>query len=315
MKKYFTMLLMLLLIGTGVAHAQSCITYGLAYAVYSSETLGNVGYNGPTANPGTGTAAISGAERSKQGTCAQWQGYPVQHCVRYNILYDTGTVSVTVNGFTASTTYASASTASAIVSALMSQLAGASNIIVSNNGNVITIGAETSGSGTNYPLSVSSVSTNRNFSGTSFPISASGSSLAGGEDGPAIDHLLTSVLTDGTASMTVTQGPNCPDPYYQQALQAAATATHTPYSYNAINGVGGWGSGPSECVTCYLSYQNNVDSGALVDGEEVTTTSGGQVMCSVGGVIFTFNLQSEYLETAYIHSIQTGVRSNCYLSN
>jgi hypothetical protein len=312
-KRNFTLVLMLLLIATGVAHAQNtaCINYSLNYAVYDSETLSGVGYVGPTANPGTGTVTISGNERQKQGTCAQTQGYPVPHCIRYNILYDSGTVSIAVNGYTASVSYVSSSTAAGIASALATNLNGHSNILATVNGNVITIGAETSGAGTNYPLSVSSFSTNHNFSGTSFPISSSGSALSGGVDGPAVDHVLTSVITDGSASMTLTPGGQCQDAFYNQLVQQLPTATHTANSYNSINGVGAWGSGQTECVTCYLSYENDQDSGALEDGQEVPQTIEGQVICSIGGQIFTFTI-GKYLEAAYIHSVQTGVRSNCF---
>jgi hypothetical protein len=86
--------------------------------------------------------------------------------------------------------------------------------------------------------------------------------------------------------MTVTQSSTCPYPLYENTLNELPTATHTPSAYNVVNGVGGWSSGTSQCVTCYLSTQTNEDSGPVGYGTSIAFTSGGQVDCSVGGIIW-----------------------------
>jgi len=304
MKKYITTLMMLLLVGTGIARAQFCtVNYSLSYAVYASETMANIqaGQGEQTANPGSGTVLIGGGEQSTQ-VCTRWLAGG--DCYSYRTVYDSGTVSITVNGFSKSTTYGSGSTTSTIASALASAFNADGNSPVNAmvNGNVVTLGAKAVGAGTNYSLSATS-STNDvdDFGGPSFDATPSGSTLTGGTDTTSTAHLLTSALIDGDASMNM-QGSNCPD---------ASSATHTPLASNVVNGVGGWGSGTAECVTCYLSYQNNEDSGAVDVGVPITFTAEGQVNCSVGGLIFDFVI-NDYLEVAYTHSIQTGVRSNCY---
>jgi hypothetical protein len=125
----------------------------------------------------------------------------------------------------------------------------------------------------------------RDFGEPSFDAATSGSTLTGAANTSDAGHILTSVLIDGSASMNVqnTQYPQC-----QQIQQEVPTATHTPSATNVINSVGGIGSGSSVCVSCYLSYENDQDSGAVSVGPEYSFTYAGQVYCSVGGLIFSF---------------------------
>jgi RHS repeat-associated protein len=97
---------------------------------------------------------------------------------------DAGTVSVTVNGFTKSTSYCQASTASSLASALGGAFTSDANspVNASVSGGTITLTAKSGGAATNYTLSTSSVTTSGSFTGTSFPASASGANLAGGAD-------------------------------------------------------------------------------------------------------------------------------------
>lgn len=285
MRRYITILMVLLLGGTSIVHAQ-CVSYSLGYAVYSSESFGNiqVGAGGPV--PGHGSVVISGDEQSTQ-VCHRWLAGG--DCQQWITTYDSGTVSITVNGFTVSVNYGSTSTASSLATALASALNGTtgSPVTASINGSTDVLTARTTGAGTNYTLSATS-STNylSTYGGPSFSPSPSGSVLAGGSARSDLVHVLTSVLVDGSASMTVTQSSTCPYPLYENTLNELPTATHTPSAYNVVNGVGGWGNGTSECVTCYLSTQTNGDSGPVNYGVNVAFTSGGQVDCSVGGIIW-----------------------------
>jgi hypothetical protein len=255
--------------------------------------------------PGRGTVTISGSDRSVRGSCAVWQGFPVLHCVSYNYTYDSGTVYLTVNGYSVSQGYNSSSSATSIAAALASALNGNANLLAAANSNVITIVAQSPGSATNYPLSISSVSTHSGFTGTSFPISSStGSALAGGTDGNGTGHILTSVVIDGSASMTGVQN-GCPDSLYQQLLAQIAAATHTPNVSNTINNVAGSTNGSPVCASCYLSLQNDQDSGTVNVGQETPFDYGGSISCSVGGLILSTSL-FQYAEIAF-----TTTKNNC----
>ncbi len=116
------------------------------------------------------------------------------------------------------------------------------------------------------------------------------------------NNLFTSVLTDGSASMTI-GGGNC-GPGYQIMQNQINSATHTPSAYNVIGGTGGWGTGSSGCVNCYLSYQNN-QSIAATPGTDYQFQEGGQVYCSVGGTIFSLPI------TVHTYSI----RLSAYIFN
>jgi len=305
MKKYITVFLMLLLVGAGVAHAQSCtVNYSTSYAVYTSESVGTVVNETSTGTPGTATITIGGAERQKKGDCANYN-LKTGNCTRYDWYFDTGVVSINVNGFVASANYAQGSTTSTVAAALAAGLAN-SLVNATANLNVITLTAKTPGAGTNYSLSTSAGTTNGSyFTGTSFTATPSGSTLSGGSGTTATGHILTSVLVDGAASMNIVQG-SCPDPVYQQLLAQVPTATHTPQTTNVVNGVGGTFNGGAGCVTCYLSSQDTEDSGAVPVGVPVVFSSGGLVFCSVGGQIFNPPNISNYAEVAITASVKTG---------
>lgn len=216
-------------------------------------------------------------------------------CGRYRTQYDSGTVSMTVNGILVSTTYGTGTIGSSIASALAGALNsnGSSGVTASVNGATIVLTAITAGGGTNYPLSATS-STNypADFDGPSFYATPSGSALLGGTDAGTLGHLLTSVVVDGSASMTI--DPNsCPYPYYENMESELPYDTHTPSAYNVVNGVGGWQQGTSECVTCYLSVQTIEDSGSVTLELPTTFSSGGEVDCSVGGPIFAPPITSQ----------------------
>jgi len=75
------------------------------------------------------------------------------------------------------------------------------------------------------------------------------------------------------------------------------SATHTPSAYNVIGGTGGWGTGSSGCVNCYLSYQNN-QSIAATPGVTYSGYETGQIICSIGGAIFATLLKARQIERA-----------------
>lgn len=92
--------------------------------------------------PGSGSATVSGSVRA---------GY--DDSCPCNV-YDSGTVSITVNGFTASVQYHQGITASYVATALAANLAS-SSVNASASGGTISMTAKSNGSGTNYAVSMS----------------------------------------------------------------------------------------------------------------------------------------------------------------
>ncbi len=86
-------------------------------------------------------------------------------------------------------------------------------------------------------------------------------------------------------------------PGYQIMQNQINSATHTPSAYNVIGGTGGWGTGSSGCVNCYLSYQNN-QSIAATPGVTYSGYETGQIICSIGGAIFATLLKARQIERA-----------------
>ncbi len=142
--------------------------------------------------PGTGWVNIVGEE--------QWICDPLEppgpNCTR---IWDAGTVSITVNGFVASTFYGPNSTTSSIASNLRNQLNGPSSpVTAGGTGSMITLTARTNGANTNYTLSTDSqTSQTEYFFSPSFAGDPSGPTLTGGTD-PT-----TGVVDSGTVSITV----------------------------------------------------------------------------------------------------------------
>lgn len=131
--------------------------------------------------PGSGSVTISGTEGQYtvflNSCCLYDHGVCVEHCTEK--VWDTGTVSITVNGSTESTGFGQSSTSSSIASALGSAINGNSSfpVTASVSGTTISLVSKSAGSGTNYSLSTS-VSSHAG----SFAASASGSTLTGGKN-------------------------------------------------------------------------------------------------------------------------------------
>ncbi|MFZ0856657.1 MAG: RHS repeat-associated core domain-containing protein [Candidatus Acidiferrales bacterium] len=128
-----------------------------------------------------GSVTIGGTEQSytyekcvhqvEGGDCLQWQQITV---------YDSGTVSITVDSFTESASYGETSTDASIASALANAFNSAQNspVTASANGGVVSLTSKASGTGTNYALSATSATSQRTyFSGPSFTPTPSGSTL------------------------------------------------------------------------------------------------------------------------------------------
>jgi RHS repeat-associated protein len=110
-------------------------------------------------------------------------------------IYDSGTVSIIVNGFTASYSYGQNDTATSIASGLAAALSS-SSVHASSSGGTVTLTANMTGSNTNYNLSASSSSSN-GFSPSSFTASPSGANLTGGTNDSIYSLALSSYAPNG----------------------------------------------------------------------------------------------------------------------
>jgi len=143
------------------------------------DTTGN-----PIGTPSTASVTINGAERSVnkrispcQPGSDQWE----DGC-RYTI-YDSGSVSVIVNGYTFTVYYDQGSTASTIAAALSAALNyPLSPVSATVSGATITLRSTVNGAATNFPLSVSYTFDTGDFSSPSFVPVPSGGQLTGGTD-------------------------------------------------------------------------------------------------------------------------------------
>jgi RHS repeat-associated protein len=169
--------------------------------------------SGSTGTAGHGTVTIGGSDQFTSvevdpvcelydcgGNCLSWSNGSRDGSPTFTTVWDSGSVSITVNGHTDSAGYNSSSSASSIASALGTFINADSSasVTASVSGAVITLTAKTTGSSTNYSLSTSaSTSDPTDFSSPSFGGTPSGSTLTGGAAGSG------STWDAGTIGITV----------------------------------------------------------------------------------------------------------------
>ncbi len=141
MRKHIAALTALLFGAAGIARAQCTVNYGLSYAVYTSAYADNIQEGQGAPVPGGGSVTIGGSEQSTQICTQHLAG---GDCGRYRTQYDSGTVSMTVNGILVSTSYGTGTTASSIASALAGALNsnGSSGVTASVNGATIVLASK-----------------------------------------------------------------------------------------------------------------------------------------------------------------------------
>lgn len=182
---------------------------------------------------------------------------PFDTCIRQTqYIYDTGTVQITVNGSTKSTTYGRFSSPSSIASALASAINGDTTYPVTAglSGATINLSSAQPGANTNYSLSVSSVTSDPADFGagtTSFPASTSGPTMTNGVDGtpegsPSLSRPivttygydimdnLTVVAMGATGPVNGVTYPGQPRSYVYDSLGRLVTTT-TPESGTVTN--------------------------------------------------------------------------------
>jgi RHS repeat-associated protein len=145
-------------------------------------------------------------------------------------LSDSGSVSVIVDGFTASVPYGAGSTSAQIASSIASALNAGSPVQASVNGSVITLIATDPGADSNYSLTTNVVWNTQYFPNPSFTATPSGAALTGGGGGSLGNSpLITQYAYDplGNLVCAVQKGTDTT----QFTTCAAASATWRPRSF------------------------------------------------------------------------------------
>ena len=167
-----------------VLFASLCLTRGLVQAQ----------------TPGTGWVNITG---SLQG--------PIYPCGNSTCpTYDSGQIAITVNGFSATTSYSKAGsqkTATQLANALAAKLnTAASPVTAIVAKSKITMTAKFPGALSNYPLSTS-VTYNAQFAKASFTTTSSGPTLTGGTGGPVSIGTLVQQTSNNTSLCSSSNDP------------------------------------------------------------------------------------------------------------
>jgi RHS repeat-associated protein len=122
----------------------------------------------------------------------------------YNTVYDSGTVSLTLNGYGKSVSYGQNSSQQTIAADLAAAFNsdGNSPVTAGSSGSNVTFTAKQAGAGTNYGFTSSSSTNSGYFSGTSFTLSPGSGSLGGGQD-----NQYSTTYDVGTITVTVNGYP------------------------------------------------------------------------------------------------------------
>ncbi|HVS89751.1 MAG TPA: RHS repeat-associated core domain-containing protein [Candidatus Acidoferrum sp.] len=156
------------------------------------------------ATSGSGSVTISGFETSTTVDPCVDVIPPRKPCPF--TIWDSGTVSITVNGFTKSVSYGRISTPSTIASGLAAAFNGdaSSPVTASASGSVVTLTAKATGAATNYSLSATASSGDpTDFGAGSFTAMPSGATLTGGRAAATTSDSGTVTITlNGTGYST-----------------------------------------------------------------------------------------------------------------
>jgi len=200
----------------------------------ASGSTGTITVSGNEAGPqntggtsGSSTLTVTGTDGVNQVCTITWVPEGPYHTPTQvktcNYVPDTGTLSVTINGFTASVSYGGGSSDSALASQLAAgfNMSG-SPVTASASGSAFTVTAIAKGAASNYPIS---------FSNGDYSVSDPNSTLTGGQNG-------ATVYDAGTATATISGngGSWTATANWGQGSTASSLASSLA---SAINGVGG----------------------------------------------------------------------------
>jgi RHS repeat-associated protein len=289
-------------------------------------TVATIGPDQGNNTPGKGVVVVGGAEQSFQtnntatGTVQITEPYGGDDsryvCVKVNIcnwVYDTGTVTITVNGANYVYTYGKSDTNLTVASGLTNLLNAGSFVDASyDSTGKITLAAEQTGSCCNYSLSTASSTNDPSyFSGTSFPAAPSGSSLSGGTTTTTYDTGTVSVAVGGIVE-TVNYGQSDTPTTIASNLTAkfntdpssVATGSSSGGTLNLTSKATGSGSNYS------LSASTTWNSAQFSTASFTTTPSGADLTGGTNGQGNIYNLSLGYAPNSNIASANDTVNGN-----
>ncbi|MGH9506934.1 MAG: RHS repeat-associated core domain-containing protein, partial [Terriglobales bacterium] len=211
----------------------------------------------------TGSITIEGGESGheviKCPAAKPGQAVPDIGC-SYTWYYNSGTVSLTVNGVTTSTGYAEGSTDSNVASALKSAVNGDASMPVTAavSGAVVSLTSKGLGTGADYSLATAcTYSYSPYFKSCSFYGSLSGAAMTGGSDVTDYDSGTVSADIDGqTVSAAYNQTTNTAS----LVAQALATAITNGSSYGTASASGATVAITARCTGVATNYSLSASS-------------------------------------------------------
>jgi RHS repeat-associated protein len=224
------------------------------------------------ATSGSGSVTISGAEQSTTvDPCADSGG----SCPHTG--WDTGSVSITVNGHTNSAGYGVNSTPASLAASLAAAINGdaAAAVTASASGVVVNLTGKTTGAATNYSLSASSSTNDPANFGPSFVGAPSGGTLTGGQNASSAPDTGTVTATISGTAYTVAYGAGDTASSVASRL-ATAISVGTYASASSSGGTVNLTSKTAGAGTNYsLAAAYAWNSGQFTQPSFTTSTSGG----------------------------------------
>lgn len=190
-------------------------------------------------------------------------------------VFDSGTVSVTVDSFTASASYGQTSTAATIAQSLVTKLnVSTSPVTATLNSSTITMVAKASGSSTNYTVTISTSFDSFDFGGPSFSGNPNPEVFQGGTDAntpsdPNLQHPFSALYTY--------------DPLDELTKVSQGVQTRT-YIYNGLQQL--VSASTPEAGTVGYTYTSFGDVLTKTDARGVVTTYGYDTLNRLTGVSY-----------------------------
>ena len=193
---------------------------------------------------------------------------------------DSGTVSITVDGFTASVTFNSSTynTAQQIASSLASTLNASSAVEASASGAIIKLTAADPGSDSNYTLSTADTWDTQYFTNPSFTAAASGSTVTGGVDGTLGNNpLVTQYAYDPLNNLLCAVQKGSDTTAFSTCASASATWRPRSFAYDSLSRLSSATNPESGTVTYTYDANSNISTRiepkANTPGSTALTTS------------------------------------------
>ena len=258
------------------------IVVGVSDPGQGTQSQGSLTFTGSeqtyqTSTSGTATVAIEGSEQSEN-----WPDGCLQHC---QIVYDTGTVTITVNGTPYTANYNRNSTANSLATALTAALNAGTlvNAQLQSDGFTIKMTALITGSGSNYPFTTSYTYSTQYFEGPSFDAAPPSGSLQGGAT--------QTIYDTGTVTVTVQSNPQTIKTVsYGQGSSPSSVVSALSTAFNGDPASSVTASSNGATLTLTSKAKGSV-SNYVVNTSSATTNQGGYFPPLLSGETFTVSVQ------------------------